>query len=121
MAAAEVWCITGTKICDTFTKMNTIMRSRSKMPKMTPLLVRIFKDGDIGSLPAVKWGRDHEDDSRKTFSKAVASNHKNAKLLDFGLVGSPIFPFIRVIPDNLTYSFAPAAKKGLSNISVPIK
>ena len=93
-------CITGTKIRDVFTRVKSLA-DRSKKPKMTPMIGKLFKERDIGSLPAVKYGRDHEDDARRSFSEEIVKKHKNGKLLSSGLVVNPTFPFIRVTPDNL--------------------
>ena len=93
-------CITGTKIRDVFTRVQSLA-DRSKKPKMTPMIGKLFKERDIGSLPAVKYGRDYEDDARRSFSEEIVKKHKNRKLLSSGLVVNATFPFIRVTPDNV--------------------
>ena len=65
------------------------------------MLARLFRNFDIGSLPAVKHGREHEEDARRAFFEAVAKEHHNGKLLESGLVASRTFPFIRAMPDNI--------------------
>ena len=73
-AGSKIWrqqrsgCITATKIRDVFTKVNAISRSKAKAPKITPLLGKLLKDNDIGMLPAIEWGRKHEEDAKKPFS-----------------------------------------------------
>ncbi len=97
----RVGCVTGTKIRDVFTKMNSIARSRGKSGRVTPLLAKFFKDTEIGSIPAVKFGREHEEDARKAFHEKVVAKHERGKLLSSGLVASQAFPYIRASPDNV--------------------
>ena len=85
----RVGCITGTKIRDVSTKTTKLVRTgKSTKPKVSPLLARLFKNFDIGSLPAVKHGREHEEDARRAFCEAVAKKHRNGKVLESGLVAS---------------------------------
>ena len=93
-------CITGTKIRNVFTRVKSLA-DRSKKPKMTPIIGKLFKQRDIGSLPAVKYGRDHEDDTRRSFSEEIVRKHKNGKLPSSGLVVNLTFPFSRETPDNV--------------------
>ena len=48
-------CMTGSKIRDIFTKVNSLARSRAKKPKVTPLIARIFRDFNKSGLDAVKY------------------------------------------------------------------
>ena len=103
----QVWkeqrfgCITATKIKDVCTKVAKIGKGRGKIIPVTPLLVRIFKDRDLGTVPAIKYGREHENDARKAFADIVVKKHQNGRLLESGLLASKAFPFIRATPDNI--------------------
>ena len=98
----RIGCITGTKIRDVSTKTAKLVRvGKNTRPKVSPLLARLFRNFDIGSLPAVKYGREHEEDARRAFCEAVAKKHRNGKVLESGLVASRTFPFVRATPDNV--------------------
>ena len=47
----------------------------------TPLLAKLLKVNDIGMLPAIEWGRKHEEDAKKAIFSAIVSKHKHGKLL----------------------------------------
>ena len=97
----RIGCITATKIKDVSTKVKTLARLRGKRVKVTPLLARICKENDIGFIPAVKYGKEHEHLARKSFCDNIVKKHLNGKLLDCGLLASSSFPFIRATPDNI--------------------
>ncbi len=97
----QVGCVAGTKLKEVYTKINSIAQSTGKSRKITLLLARFFKDVEIGSIPAVKFGREHEEDVRKAFHEKVVEKHERGKLLQSGLVASQAFPYIRASPDNI--------------------
>jgi len=105
-AASKVWvhqrigCITGTKMRDVYTKVNSISKSKAKQ-KVSPLLAKMFKEKDIKGQSAVTWGRENEDRARSSFLLKIVNCHKNGKLHSSGLITSKSFPFIRASPDDI--------------------
>ena len=97
----RVGCITATKIKDVSTKTTKLVHPSKNVKKVSPLLARLFRNFEIGSLLAVKHGRDQEGDVRRAFCQEITKKHRNGKVLESGLVASRTFPFIRAAPDNI--------------------
>ena len=93
-------CITGSKVREIFTKVNSISKARSQQ-KITPLVSKCFKDFDFTRLDAIKYGQNNEDNTRKSFFETEGKKHKNPKLLVSGLLAHKQLPYIRVTPDNI--------------------
>ena len=68
-SASKAWreqrkgCITGSKVREIFTKVNSISKARSQQ-KITPLVSKCFKDFDLTRLDAIKYGQNNEDNAR---------------------------------------------------------
>ena len=100
--------ITAGKIKDVSIKVTMLARLRGKTVKVTPLLACICKENDISFIPAMKYGKEHEHLTRKSFCDNIVKKHLNGKLLDCGLLASSSFPFIRQRPT--TYSCVDVAE-----------
>ena len=96
----RVGCITGTKMREVITKVNTLAKKK-KTQTVSLLLVKIFKEKSIKQLESVQWGKIHEDSARSAFFQKTVKAHKNGKLHTSGLITSKSFPYIRASPDNI--------------------
>ena len=68
--------LTASKHHDIYTKVNTLAKSSSIIkPKTTPLVSQIiYKNNTLGKIPAIKWGKDHEETALKSFYAAEVGN-----------------------------------------------
>ena len=87
-----IGCIKGTKIRDVSTKTaKLVCVGKNTRPKVSPLLARLFRDFDIGSLPAVKYGREHEEGAKRAFCEAAAKNTAMGKCWNLGWLLAALF------------------------------
>ena len=95
--------LTASKHHEIYTKVNTIMASRSKkVHKTTPLVATILgKDKDWSHLPAFQYGREHEKDAKDAFIKLESLKHRSFTVKECGLYVHPQYPYIAASPDGL--------------------
>ena len=57
--------ITASNFHDVYTKVKTLQRERGESVKtqVTPMLARLLEHTDLSAIPAISWGRPHEDAS----------------------------------------------------------
>ena len=54
------------------------------------------------SIPALKWGRDHEEEAKKAYLRHM-KDHGNFHLKPSGLIINASYPFLGASPDGTTY------------------
>lgn len=52
------------------------------------------------TIPAIKWGRDHENDARTEYFDIVKETHVNCQVDFCGLVINPKYPYMAASPDG---------------------
>ena len=89
----RIGCITGTKIRDVSTKTaKLVCVCQNTKPKVSPLLARLFRNFEIGSLLAVKHGREREEDAGRAFCEAAAKNTAMGNVWNLGWLLAAPFP-----------------------------
>ena len=53
------------------------------------------------SVPALKWGREHEEIARDEYFAWADENHDSLTIRDSGLVINPAFPYLGAMPDGV--------------------
>ena len=82
------------------TKINTV--TGSIKPKTTPLIKwTIYRYSDLASIPAIKWGRENEENAVKSFFLAESKKHDNFKIEKCGLFVDSKKPYIGASPDGI--------------------
>ena len=90
---------------------------RRKQNDASALLKRLLTRKDISSIPAVKWGVDHEDIARKEYISKMAASHQGFQCSLAGLVINPLYPHLGASPDGFTQCHC--CGQGLLEIKCP--
>ena len=53
------------------------------------------------NIPALKWGRENEENARKEYVMAIEGNHTNVQVRSSGLVINPSYLFLGASPDRI--------------------
>ena len=53
------------------------------------------------NIPALKWGRENEENARKEYLMAMEGSHTNVQVRSSGLVINPSYPFLGASPDGI--------------------
>ena len=53
------------------------------------------------NVPALKWGKEHEDDARKEYILYMESRHTHFEVKSSGLVINPSYPYLGASPDGV--------------------
>ena len=56
---------------------------------------------DISHVPAIKWGREKEDQARKAYATQISLQHEGTCVRCCGLVVSPSYPYLGSSPDGM--------------------
>jgi len=72
---------------------------------------------DIGHVPAIKWGIDHESDGKREYFNQHKGIHQEFKVTNSGLIINPSFVHLGASPDGLTE--CTCCGKGLLEIKCP--
>ncbi|XP_071177650.1 uncharacterized protein [Mytilus edulis] len=81
-------------------KMNEIVKN--KITKTTPLVAKVLgKTSNIDHVPAIKYGRAHENTARKVFLALESPKHRNFKVEHCGLFVKADRPYIAASPDGI--------------------
>ena len=95
--------LTGSNHHDIYTKMHSIIKCTGAIkPKTTPLIQKIiYRDNDISHIPAINWGRQHEDQAVKEFFIKKEKYHEDLKIQKCGLFVDAKKAYIAASPDGL--------------------
>lgn len=96
--------ITASVFKDVHIKVDRILKSRdpNARPKTTPLVVKLLYEGkDLGNVPAIKWGREHEEQALREFHAKALVSHKDCRISKCGLYILKNKPYIGASPDGL--------------------
>lgn len=81
-------------------KMNEIVKN--KITKTTPLVAKVLgKTSNIDHVPAIKYGRAHENTARNLFLALESPKHRNFKVEHCGLIVKADRPYIAASPDGI--------------------
>ena len=97
--------LTSSKYHELYSKINSISKVRSSThPKTTPFVYSIiFPDDKLKNLEPVKWGRDNEGNTLKTFYAKEGVKHIEFKLEKAGLIPDKNRAYIGASPDGIMY------------------
>ena len=56
---------------------------------------------NLSHVPAIKWGKDHEDDARQEYISEASQSHEGFQYATAGLVVNPLYPYLGATPDGL--------------------
>ena len=96
--------LTASVFHDIYTKVNTMIKYPSKKLNLTSLVSNIMgiqSRNHLQHVPAVKWGRDHEEQALKAFYSSEATKHHNFKLEKTGLIIDQNRPWLAASPDSI--------------------
>ncbi|CAC5387149.1 unnamed protein product [Mytilus coruscus] len=80
--------------------MNEIVKN--KITKTTPLVAKVLgKTSNIDHVPAIKYGRAHENTARNLFLVVESPKHRNFKVDHCGLFVKADRPYIAASPDGI--------------------
>lgn len=97
--------LTASKHHDYYTKVKTIIKSRTVVkPKTTPLVAHLlYQDKKLDNSAAIKWGRTKEEDALKAFYAFEATKHAEFKVEKAGLFLDKHRAYIGASPDSIMY------------------
>ena len=78
------------------------MLKKRKGVAVRPLVSKLVHGApDIGNIPSVKWGREHEFQAKKAFVETEGPKHHTMKVTETGLIIDHANPILAATPDGL--------------------
>ena len=71
------------------------------------------------NIPALKWGREHEDDARVAYIQHMKCVHHNIQVRHSGLIINPLYPYLGASPDGVVC--CDCCETGLLEVKCPYK
>lgn len=92
--------ITASHFYDVFTHMTSTRPNSKVYPKsIVKRIMQYYSCSD--NVPALKWGRENEDNARKDYISHMKDKHTNLRVDSSGLVVNPNYPHLGASPDGI--------------------
>ncbi len=77
---------------------NIYVRKKQSNPDV--LVKRLLSKKDISTVPAIKWGVEHEETARRDYICKMSLSHQHFECTLVGLTINPLYPFLGASPDG---------------------